>query len=289
MSTQGIDLLWGLLHGHWRLSPEVLQFLEDAGLMHEVKVPPGEGFGSMHELTEAGRSAFTSARDVPCWNLRDADGQGSCLHVPETGFTLIPWEDKKLRELADAIGLIAKLKAENVCDACAGTGKPESGHPCMCSGTGSMAVAARWLREEVVRTRQEIAKLTKERDALLERDRAEWSDKPDEWSEAIYAAFPTKSGSHEEYGMAMRMVRNRHSKGEVLALINWLLVKRRATVEVQTIEWQVKLLVNGHGVCTFDIDRPVQAKDSSHGSGPCLGGEYIEEMARVLRKALAGP
>ena len=30
-----------------------------------------------------------------------------------------------------------------------------------------------------------------------------WDDRKDEWTEQIEAAFPTRSGSHEEYGIAM--------------------------------------------------------------------------------------
>ena len=56
------------------------------------------------------------------------------------------------------------------------------------------------------------------------RDRSKWEDTPDEWTEAIKAAFPTRSGSHDEYGLAMQMVGHRHSKGELVALVNWLLV-----------------------------------------------------------------
>lgn len=50
-------------------------------------------------------------------------------------------------------------------------------------------------------------------------------DVKDEWSEQISEAFPTRSGSHEHYAEAMRMVGNRHSKGELVALVNWLLVR----------------------------------------------------------------
>jgi hypothetical protein len=53
-----------------------------------------------------------------------------------------------------------------------------------------------------------------------------WSDVVDEWTTDIEAAFPTRSGSHEEYATAMRMVGHRHSKGELVALVNWLLVER---------------------------------------------------------------
>jgi hypothetical protein len=46
-----------------------------------------------------------------------------------------------------------------------------------------------------------------------------WSNILDEWEDDIRAAFPTRSGSHEEYDTAMRMVSNRHSKHELVALV----------------------------------------------------------------------
>jgi hypothetical protein len=52
-----------------------------------------------------------------------------------------------------------------------------------------------------------------------------WDDKPDEWTPEIEKAFPTRSESHEEYATAMRMVGNRRSKGALVALVNWLLVR----------------------------------------------------------------
>lgn len=52
-----------------------------------------------------------------------------------------------------------------------------------------------------------------------------WDDKPDEWTAAIDEAFPTRSGSHEAYATAMRMVGSRRSKGALVALVNWLLVR----------------------------------------------------------------
>jgi hypothetical protein len=54
-----------------------------------------------------------------------------------------------------------------------------------------------------------------------------WEDRPDAWTDRIKAAFPTRSGSHEQYALAMKMVGNRHSKGELVALVNWLLVEIR--------------------------------------------------------------
>jgi hypothetical protein len=52
-----------------------------------------------------------------------------------------------------------------------------------------------------------------------------WEDEPDEWSEAIHESFPTRSGSHETYATALKMVGHRYSKGQLVALVNWLLVR----------------------------------------------------------------
>jgi hypothetical protein len=54
-----------------------------------------------------------------------------------------------------------------------------------------------------------------------------WGDKQDEWSRRIHDAFPTNSGSHDTYGVAMKMVGNRHSKGALVALVNWLLLEKK--------------------------------------------------------------
>jgi hypothetical protein len=53
-----------------------------------------------------------------------------------------------------------------------------------------------------------------------------WDDiAEDEWSPAINAAFPTRSGSHAEYATALRMVGHRRSKGSLVELVNWLLFR----------------------------------------------------------------
>ena len=53
-----------------------------------------------------------------------------------------------------------------------------------------------------------------------------WEDVADEWTAAIQTAFPTRSESHDKYGIAMQMVGHRHSKGALVALVNWLLVEQ---------------------------------------------------------------
>jgi hypothetical protein len=67
-----------------------------------------------------------------------------------------------------------------------------------------------------------------------------WEDVDDEWTEAIDAAHPTRSGSHDAYGTAMRMVGHRHSKGQLVSLVNWLLVSRgAATADAATLRARV--------------------------------------------------
>lgn len=52
----------------------------------------------------------------------------------------------------------------------------------------------------------------------------QWQDEPSPEDGEIEAAFPTRSGSHAAYARAMELVRTRHSKGSLVALVNWLLV-----------------------------------------------------------------
>lgn len=65
--------------------------------------------------------------------------------------------------------------------------------------------------------------------------RPTWADKRDRWSAAVDAAYPTRSGSHDEYVVAMTMVGNRQSKGDLVALVNWLLVRLKL-VEARVCE-----------------------------------------------------
>jgi hypothetical protein len=54
------------------------------------------------------------------------------------------------RAIADFIEKGAESRSENICDACAGTGKPVSGLPCMCGGTGKASRAVMHLRERLI-------------------------------------------------------------------------------------------------------------------------------------------
>lgn len=79
------------------------------------------------------------------------------------------------------------------------------------------------------RTPEQCSDLVAEVKRLREelRQARDWEDVKDEWSKEIRSAHPARSDSHEEYGVAMQMVGHRHSKGELVALVNWLLVRLR--------------------------------------------------------------
>src|ERR1035437_399521 len=44
---------------------------------------------------------------------------------------------------------LRQAETANQCDACLGNGKPLSGVPCMCGGTGKMSASALYLREQL--------------------------------------------------------------------------------------------------------------------------------------------
>lgn len=58
-------------------------------------------------------------------------------------------------------------------------------------------------------------------------DRDQYGDRRDEFSFLIDAAHPTNTDDHETYALAMKMVGNRHSKGALVDLVNWLLTMRK--------------------------------------------------------------
>jgi hypothetical protein len=62
--------------------------------------------------------------------------------------------------------------------------------------------------------------------AALEAERGKpWNDREDEWSAAIEAAHPTKTQRFDLDDKARQMVSARHSKGALVALVNWLLAQ----------------------------------------------------------------
>lgn len=64
-------------------------------------------------------------------------------------------------------------------------------------------------------------------------------DKPDRWTPLIEQAHPTVTGLHMPYELALAMVSNRHSKGALIDLVNWLLLLNMTAIN--------ELMVRGQG------------------------------------------
>ena len=71
--------------------------------------------------------------------------------------------------------IIDRLRAENAelrkpdpCSVCAGTGKPVSGLPCICSGRGSQAAEMEGLRQQVAELEEALAREAAEANNLRE-------------------------------------------------------------------------------------------------------------------------
>lgn len=74
-----------------------------------------------------------------------------------------------------------------------------------------------------------------------------WDDKPLPEDVAIDEAFPTRSGRHDLYGEANRLVSASHSKFRLIEVMNWLLhcadnVRRASTSTIETMQSQINNL-----------------------------------------------
>ena len=79
--------------------------------------------------------------------------------------------EEQICKSSDVAALEARAlaaEAENMCDACMGTGEPTSGKPCMCGGTGKMSDAAIYLREQLNKDDVEIERLIISRAAIAD-------------------------------------------------------------------------------------------------------------------------
>jgi hypothetical protein len=85
-------------------------------------------------------------------------------------------------------------------------------------GEGDVMDTLESLRAELADARARLAEVERH----MERP---WGDRPDEWTDAISVAFPTRSGRHDLFARAMAMVGNRNAKAALVSLVNWLLVR----------------------------------------------------------------
>jgi len=129
-------------------------------------------------------SSMVSARDLTIRDLKTRIAAYEATLTADNGET---WESEcwAARRQRD------ELRAALACDACAGTGKPTSGTPCMCGGSGSMADAARFLRTELVR-------VTTERDEARARQ-ASLAVTADRMTNAARDAIVTRQAAEREW------------------------------------------------------------------------------------------
>jgi hypothetical protein len=66
-------------------------------------------------------------------------------------------------------------------------------------------------------------------DARAESLSGPWDDKPDALTDAVEAAHPHHTKDFATYIEALELVSNRHSKGALVGLVNYLLAKNKAT------------------------------------------------------------
>jgi hypothetical protein len=79
--------------------------------------------------------------------------------------TMVGFLEEELKKAQDEV---ARLRGENTCDACCGNGKPISGLPCMCGGSGKKSDAVDVLREELFTTHKRLDAALAEIAALRE-------------------------------------------------------------------------------------------------------------------------
>jgi hypothetical protein len=95
-----------------------------------------EGRCELREHKSGGHTCHLGSGGLVSW---PEGARGSSLTAPDPPILL--------EELCDALEHAIR---ENTCDVCAGTGKPDTGIPCMCLGTGKMSEAVPVLREALV-------------------------------------------------------------------------------------------------------------------------------------------
>jgi hypothetical protein len=215
-------------------------------MSEEVKSPPEVRLASVLAAAQAIVSCVHAHPQM------EDGGKAVCLGCGSTSSFGEPWEPSPLVEkLADAIvaaqgpqpNVASSISGETIEDASAQTTDLLHGPRHLIGQLGDDTfeeVAERFLRLQIephLVTSARVASLA----ALLQSTRPQctlenfghmrqldaiaWTDTPDEWTDAIREAFPTRSGSHDQYAVAMQMVGHRYAKGGLVALVNWLLVR----------------------------------------------------------------
>lgn len=119
----------------------------------------------------------------------------------------------------------------------------------------------------------------------------EWSedDRPLPEDAEIKAAHPMRTGRHDLYGEAMRLVGARYSKGALVDLVVWLL-HRADAAEARVREQEAKAArarVIRHCACVIAADHTVEARCSIHEAETAALRERVRELEAERDAALA--
>lgn len=98
-------------------------------------------------------------KDMMMGSASDPSPQSSAGIVGEIEQCLEDYYDSKTGQHwpSDLLQRARDEIAHNICDCCLGSGKPISGKPCMCGGTGRMSDAVFYLRERIAQLEAESA------------------------------------------------------------------------------------------------------------------------------------
>ena len=80
-----------------------------------------------------------------------------------------------------------------------------------------------------------------------------WSDKPDGLTDAVHKAHPVFTKKYDTYTYALELVSNRHSKGALVALVNYLLQQSDEAREKALREAADELRGQGYGAAVRAI------------------------------------
>ena len=143
--------------------------------MSDERMAPVQGYSAGIPWSLHLRAWDAYAAKYGRYQSAEGIAERSGFSVGELDVFVPGWRDE-VSEIAKLRAEVARLRAEDQCDACAGTGKPISGLPCMCRGTGKMSVAALHLRERLVARDAEVARLTAILDTVAELRIDKWLD-----------------------------------------------------------------------------------------------------------------
>lgn len=115
-----------------------------------------------------------------------------------------------------------------------------------------------------------------------------WQDVEDQWAGAIAMAHPMLTGDHQTRATAAEMVGNRHSKGALIDLVNWLLT-RKTKVLIKRLAWHRTDDAPKYGQAILMCYENVETKDRHIEAGTFRGTwwETTDKEDKVISRVVA--